>query len=176
MRQLTVTLLVFFTILLVHRPPAAAVTMPRSVVGTGGGASVSSGLRTLCTLGQAVIGVVRDTTHMNEIGFWYHHERAVAGVKEGWEHTLATGYWLGPSRPNPFGGTATVHFAVPERSQVRLCLYDVTGREVSTLLETTVEPGFHRVVVEGKGLSSGVYFCQMVAGSYVETRRAVVLK
>jgi hypothetical protein len=55
-------------------------------------------------------------------------------------------------------------------------LYDVTGREVRTLLDKAVDAGYHRLVFDGTGLACGVYFCHMESGGFVETRKLVLLK
>jgi hypothetical protein len=63
--------------------------------------------------------------------------------------------------PNPFGTGTIIGFDLPERSRVRLTVYDIVGRVVDVLVDDTVGAGFHAVAwepAEGKGLSAGVYF------------------
>ena len=67
-------------------------------------------------------------------------------------------------------------FAVPKDARVTVKLYNVTGREVRTLADDEFEPGRHTAVLDATGLSSGVYFCRMVSGRFVETRKLVLLK
>ncbi len=67
--------------------------------------------------------------------------------------------------PNPFSGTTTLRFTLPQPADVRLDLFDATGRPVRHLLQETLPAGKHSVDVAADGLPQGVYFCRlMVAG------------
>ncbi len=75
-----------------------------------------------------------------------------------------------PNYPNPFGLTTTLHFAVPERSQVRLSVFTLLGQEVARLVDGEVEPGYRSVQWNGvdrsgRPLPPGVYMYRMVAKS-----------
>jgi hypothetical protein len=59
---------------------------------------------------------------------------------------------------------------------VSLRVYDVRGKEVLTLLDGEVGPGYQTYAFDGAGLASGVYFCQMVSGRFSEARKMVILK
>jgi hypothetical protein len=74
---------------------------------------------------------------------------------------LPTQFRLGQNVPNPFGKGTMIHFDLPERSQVRLAVYDITGRMVELLAEQAMDAGFHSVtwdLSDREGLSAGVYF------------------
>jgi hypothetical protein len=58
---------------------------------------------------------------------------------------------------------------------VRLAVYDLLGREVAVLVNGMVEPGSHEVAFDGSGLSSGLYFCRLQAGGFMQTRKMVLL-
>jgi hypothetical protein len=60
--------------------------------------------------------------------------------------------------PNPFNPTTTLSFAVPEKSEVKVVVSDVTGREIKTLTNETFEAGAHNVYFDGSSQSSGTYF------------------
>ena len=79
--------------------------------------------------------------------------------------------------PNPFHGTATVGFAVPEASDVRLVVYDVLGREVAVLLDGPVAAAHHEVALDGSGLPSGTYLVRMTTeGGFAQTQRVTVVR
>jgi hypothetical protein len=83
--------------------------------------------------------------------------------------------------PNPFNPQTTLSFSLPEASHVQLAVYDVSGRLITTLLDEDRGAGVHEVVWDGRDdlqqhLSSGVYFYRIQAGSFVETKRMVLLK
>ncbi len=174
MRQRSVVLLAVAVVLLMAFSAAAQFQMPYSVVGCGGGSM--SGVNNIIhgTVGQACIGVVSGPSNINQIGFWYRPGWILTGV-EG-EDVLPTEYWLGQNHPNPFNPVTTLSFAILERTRVEMKVYDVAGREVMTLVDEVLDPGFHRAVLDAKGLPSGVYFARMVAGQFVEARKMVLLK
>ncbi len=152
---------------------SADVVISHSVVGAGGGESGGASHTIVATLGQPIIGVVSGPSNINEIGFWYQPGWILTGVQE--DH-VPTRYSLGQNCPNPFNPVTTFSFALPERSRVTVKLYDVAGREVRTLVDEVVEPGCHSVLLDAHDLSSGVYFCRMTAGVFVETRKLVLMK
>lgn len=78
--------------------------------------------------------------------------------------------------PNPFNAEATVRFAVPRRSQVRLDLFDLTGRFVEQLQDAEFAAGYHSVRISGAGHASGVYFVRMTAGAVSMSRKLLLLK
>jgi hypothetical protein len=59
---------------------------------------------------------------------------------------------------------------------VSLTVYDLLGRQVSVLVNERREAGVHEVKFEGSGLASGMYFYRMQAGSFVQTRKLLLLK
>jgi FtsP/CotA-like multicopper oxidase with cupredoxin domain len=87
-----------------------------------------------------------------------------------------TDYKLDQNYPNPFNPSTTINFSVPENSQVTLKIYDVLGKEVSTLINQVVPAGNHEVNFDATGLSSGVYFYNLTAGNFVESKKMVLLK
>jgi hypothetical protein len=151
------------------------IQMPYSVVGCGGGQMSGANHTVHGTVGQSVIGVVSGPNHTNEIGFWYRPGWILTGIDD--ESDLyPTAYWLGQNHPNPFNPVTTLQFGLPEATEVTVKLYDAAGREVRTLVDRRLDAGYHRITVEGGSLSSGVYFCRMVADEFVETRKLVLLK
>lgn len=83
--------------------------------------------------------------------------------------------------PNPFNPVTSLSYDLPERSQVTLTVYDLMGREVSQLVNTTQEAGFRSVMWNatdsfGKPVSAGVYLYQMRASEFVQTRKMILLK
>ena len=85
-------------------------------------------------------------------------------------------YQLAANYPNPFNPTTTITFALPEAAPVRLTVYDVTGRAVAHLIDETRAAGWHEVRFDASGLPSGVYLYHIVAGSFTQTRRMVLVK
>jgi hypothetical protein len=78
--------------------------------------------------------------------------------------------------PNPFNPSTTISFSLPQTENITLKVYDVMGREVATLVEGRVEAGEHSVKWNAEGFASGVYFYQLRAGGFVETKRLVLIR
>ena len=72
-------------------------------------------------------------------------------------------YSLSQNYPNPFNPTTTIAFGIPEASSVRLTLFDVTGREVQTLVDERLSAGYYRFRWDAAGVSTGMYFYRMTA-------------
>jgi hypothetical protein len=85
-------------------------------------------------------------------------------------------YTLGQNYPNPFNPTSIIKYQIPELSFVTLKVYDVLGNEITTLVNKETPAGNYEVEVNGTGLPSGVYFYQLKAGRFVETKKMVLLK
>ncbi len=78
--------------------------------------------------------------------------------------------------PNPFNPTTTIRYELPASSYVKLKVYDVMGREVSTLVNRKESPGIHSVKFNGSMYASGMYIVRLTAGSYVKTIKMELIK
>ncbi len=91
---------------------------------------------------------------------------------------LITEYRLYNNYPNPFNTTTTIRFFLPTASLVTIKVYDIYEREVATLLNGYKNPGISSLQFETSQyhLLSGVYFYQMQAGAFTETKKLLLLK
>jgi subtilisin-like proprotein convertase family protein len=78
--------------------------------------------------------------------------------------------------PNPFNPSTAIRYQVSGVSDVRLEVFDVLGRKVSTLVRERKSSGSYQVNFNGAGLASGVYFYRLQAGSFVETKKMLLIK
>jgi hypothetical protein len=85
-------------------------------------------------------------------------------------------YSLSQNYPNPFNPTTSIDFSVAEKGLITLKLYDILGREVSTLLSTEMEPGIHKQSFNLGTLASGIYFYRITAGRFIDNKKLQVLK
>lgn len=83
---------------------------------------------------------------------------------------------LNGNYPNPFNPATTVKYAVAETQLVRVSVSDIMGREVAVLVNEVKEPGVYAAVWNGAGAASGVYFCRMTSGTFVQTMRMILQK
>ena len=89
---------------------------------------------------------------------------------------VADTYGLEQNHPNPFNPVTTIAFNLPAREHVTLKVYDVTGREIATLVNGTRSAGRHEVSFEAFNIASGIYFYRLRAGEYLATRKMIVVR
>ncbi|MFA5012708.1 MAG: T9SS type A sorting domain-containing protein [Ignavibacteria bacterium] len=85
-------------------------------------------------------------------------------------------YSLSQNYPNPFNPRTVISFQLPAVSDVMLKVYDVTGKEVTTLVNESLQPGTYETTFDGSGLNSGVYFYKLIADGFTETKRMLLVK
>jgi hypothetical protein len=78
--------------------------------------------------------------------------------------------------PNPFNPSTVVRFEVGSSKWVTLKVHDVLGREVAILVNGVLTPGRYSTTFDGSGLASGVYYYRLAAGSFMVTRKAVLIR
>ena len=97
------------------------------------------------------------------------------------EPVIPITFALHQNYPNPFNPITSLRYDLPEQAQVTLTIYDLMGREVTQLVNTTQEAGYRSVQwnatdMHGKPVSAGVYLYQIRAGEFVQTKKMVLLK
>jgi hypothetical protein len=85
-------------------------------------------------------------------------------------------YSLSQNYPNPFNPQTKIKFDVPQTSFTKLIIYDLLGREVTTLVSEELKAGTYQAEWDALSFSSGVYFYKIISGDYVETKKMVLLK
>jgi len=78
--------------------------------------------------------------------------------------------------PNPFNPTTTISFAISSRSFVSLKIFDIMGKEIATIISTEMPAGNYQRQWNATNVSSGIYVYRLQAGSFVETKKLVLLK
>jgi hypothetical protein len=148
-----------------QRPP-----MPQAVLGASG-AVVNNTIY--------VIGGSSDwTAILNQV---WEYDPLTTGV--GHASEFPKEFLLEQNYPNPFNPVTVIKYTVGGMrgegsgvSNVKLAVYDLLGREVSVLVNERKDAGVHEVKFEASGLSSGVYFYRIEAGSFVQTRKLMILR
>jgi photosystem II stability/assembly factor-like uncharacterized protein len=96
-------------------------------------------------------------------------------------------YSLYQNYPNPFNPTTKIKFDIPTENKfplskgglkgvVSLKIYDITGREIQTLVNEKLIPGTYEITFDGSNYASGVYFYQLKSGDFVNTKKLILLK
>jgi hypothetical protein len=85
-------------------------------------------------------------------------------------------YSLSNNYPNPFNPSTKIKYSVPQSSNVAIKVFDILGREVYKLVNDEKPAGYYEIEFNASSLTSGIYFYRLQAGSFVETKKMVLLK
>ncbi len=83
---------------------------------------------------------------------------------------------LSQNYPNPFNPTTTISYAVPQRTNVEIKVYDITGKEITTLVNEVKDQGIYSVKFNADNFSSGIYFYRISAGQFSSVRKMILIK
>ena len=120
-------------------------------------------------------GIVPDTFYSPIDGyyklFWKDSTTSVTQLSP-----LVYDYSLSQNFPNPFNPSSKIVFTIPDRNFVSLKVFDVLGSEISSLVNEELDAGRYEVEFFGDDLSSGVYIYQIRAGSFIDTKKMILLR
>ena len=89
---------------------------------------------------------------------------------------IPTKFDLSQNYPNPFNPSTSIKFDIPKEVKVSLKIYDALGSEVATIVDEKLEPGYYKYKWNAKRFASGVYFYRLTAGSFINTKKLMLLK
>jgi len=89
---------------------------------------------------------------------------------------IPEGYVLGQNYPNPFNPTTNIKFSIPEAADVTLKVYDITGREVATLVNQSMGAGTHTAQFNAADVASGMYIYRLVANGFTMSGKMMLVK
>ena len=99
------------------------------------------------------------------------------------ENILPEKFNLSQNYPNPFNPSTTIRYQIPvgdalsyAEVHVSLIVYDILGREISTLVNEQKSPGNYKVEFNGNGLPTGIYFYQLRVDNLIETKKMLLMK
>jgi hypothetical protein len=78
--------------------------------------------------------------------------------------------------PNPFNPSTTISFSLPSKSIVSLKVYDLTGKETAIVVSQELSAGTYSRQWNAANMSSGIYFYQLHAGTYTETKKLILIR
>lgn len=153
-----------------------------ALFGSGGGSSGSATFAVQTAAGQGVVGVSTSTTYSLRHNPWPWTSSVSTGVGD--EDELPSIEFLGlhPNEPNPFNPTTRIRYDVPAGAgQISLRVYDVTGRQVRTLIDGFETEGRKSLVWDGRDdrgrqVASGVYYAVLLSEEVRLTQKMTLLK
>jgi hypothetical protein len=92
---------------------------------------------------------------------------------------IPNSFYLSQNYPNPFNPSTRIRFDVPTAEafrRVALKVFDILGKEITTLVNEQFEPGSYEITFDGTNLASGLYFYRLVAGDFTETKKMLMIK
>ncbi|MCG6960031.1 T9SS type A sorting domain-containing protein [bacterium BMS3Abin03] len=111
----------------------------------------------------------------NNKGFNVLGIQTISGIEDA-NYTAPINYVLYQSYPNPFNPTTNIKYSIPKSSKVSLKIYDILGREVTSLVDKYEKSGTYTIQFTAKNLASGIYFYRIKAGKFVQTKKLMLLK
>jgi hypothetical protein len=100
----------------------------------------------------------------------FAQEQSSIFTSEPYEFSLSQNY------PNPFNPATMIEYTIAKADKVELKVYDLLGREVSTLVNTVQNPGSYNVTFNAVNLSTGVYFYKLTTGSFTDIKKMMLIK
>jgi hypothetical protein len=148
-----------------------------STLGTGSSNGVDGGgVYALAVVGNDVVVGGRFTSaggvSANYVARWNSGTSRVEQLSP----TAPKTFLLEQNYPNPFNPSTTIRYQLPVASEVKLEVYDVLGKKIATLVNERQSAGSYQVVWNASGLSSGTYFYRLQAGTFVETKKMIMVK
>jgi glycosidase len=92
------------------------------------------------------------------------------------DKNLPKNFSLKQNYPNPFNPATSIDYSVAEAGNIKIVVFDMLGREVKTLVNEFKNPGEYKTYFDSTGTSGGVYFYKLFAGSFIETKKMILIK
>jgi photosystem II stability/assembly factor-like uncharacterized protein len=116
-------------------------------------------------------------------GLWRRPLSELVGIQN-ISTEIPSGFSLSQNYPNPFNPVTKIKFELPSgfplgaygNDKVVLKVFDITGREIATLVNESLKPGTYEVTFNGSNYASGVYFYQMRSGDFTAAKKLILLK
>ena len=99
----------------------------------------------------------------------------ITGITNG-NGSIPTEYAMTQNYPNPFNPATRISYQLPEAGNVKITVFDISGKQIATLVNGQQNAGFYDINFDGSRFASGVYFYKLEAGNFVETKKMLLIK
>lgn len=89
---------------------------------------------------------------------------------------IPTEFKLYNNYPNPFNPSTTIRFDIPKNTDVKIMVFDLTGRMISELIDISLQPGVYETNFNASNLASGIYYFRIEAGEFNDTKKMMLIK
>ena len=100
----------------------------------------------------------------------------ISDVEDYTNELLLNKFELSQNFPNPFNPTTKIKYQIAELSFINIKVYDVLGNEIAILVNEEKSAGEYEIEFNGSEFTSGIYFYQLRAGSFIQTKKMILLK
>ena len=128
------------------------------------------------SISLAVYGTNLFAGIVDEPSVWWRPLSEMITWVEGSSKDLPTRFALSQNYPNPFNPSTKISWQTPVGSWQTLKVFDVLGNKIATLVNEYKPVGIYEVEFNSSALPSGVYFYQLKAGNFIETRKMILMK
>jgi hypothetical protein len=134
---------------------------------------INDTLSLFCPAGYGIVGGI-GTGAATDI---FHITRAGVFTSTGNNTTIAPDkFELSQNYPNPFNPSTVINFSLPKSSLVTLKVYDITGKEVKTLVNELRSAGRYDVTFDASNFATGVYFYTLETENFTQTKKMLLVK
>jgi hypothetical protein len=169
-------------LLMIVSSSGSDVLLVKDVLTTAGGQASSASYRLGYCVGQTVAGWSLGHSHGEWAGFWGGTTWGRSTmVQEAGQDPLPTRFLLHQNFPNPFNPQTHISYQLPRGGQISLDIFNIKGQLVFHLVDEYQNPGEHIITWNGTDrwgnpVSSGVYFYRLMADSFHQVRKMLLLK
>jgi photosystem II stability/assembly factor-like uncharacterized protein len=111
-----------------------------------------------------------------DAGVWKEALPPISGIKKTESMIFPKSFMLLQNYPNPFNPSTRIDYSLPVEGKVKLEVFDIMGRRITTLVNKNQSAGVHSVTFNGSNLASGVYFYRLIADRIVVTKKLMLIK
>ncbi|MCB0722183.1 MAG: aryl-sulfate sulfotransferase [Ignavibacteriae bacterium] len=145
-----------------------------TLIGWGTGGATSATLDEITPDGSIALEMKLDSPRLSYRAFKFEWDSPTStGNNNG---LIPESYSLSQNYPNPFNPVTSISYSIPAAGNVTIKVYDVMGREVSSLVNEYKQAGSYNVTFGASNLASGVYIYKIESGNFIESKKMVLMK